>query len=77
MDAGQPYIEVPRKPDEAFGVGGNRLDDGLVKSNPYRELYEHRAQAAERIDAMLAIELHRLLRCLLPVVLVALLYLLH
>ena len=77
MDTGQPYIEVPRKPDEAFGIGGNRLDDGLVKPDPYRELYEHRSKAAERVDTMLAIELHRLLRCLLPVVLVALLDLLH
>ncbi len=61
MDAGQPHIEVLRQPNEAFGIGGNGLDDGLVKPNPDWELYEHGAQAAERINTMLAIEPHRLL----------------
>ena len=77
MYAGQPYVQVPGKPDEAFGIGRDCLYDGLVKSDPDGELYKHRAEAAERIDAMLFIELHRLPRGLLPVVLVSLLDLLH
>ncbi len=77
MYAGQPYIQVSRQPDEAFGIGWNGLDDGLIQTNPYGELYEHGAKAAKRIDAVLAIEPHRLLRGLLPVVLVSFLNLLH
>ena len=77
MYAGQPYVQVPRQPDEAFGIGRNGLDDSLVKPDPYRELYEHRAETAERIDAMLFVEPHGLLRGFLPVALVALLDILH
>lgn len=49
----------------------------MVQPYPDRELDEHRTQAAERVDPILAVELHRLLRSALSVALVFLLDLLH
>ena len=77
MNAGQPDIEVLRQSHEAFRIGRYCLDDRLVQSDPDGELYEHRSETAQRVDAMLPVELHRFLRCLLPVVLIALLDVFH
>ena len=77
MNLRDPLIEVARESDEAFRVGRNSLYDRLVQPYPDRKLDEHRAQTAQRVDAMLTVELHRLLRSPLPVTLVLVLDLLH
>lgn len=68
---------MARETDKALRVGRDGLDDRLVQPYPDWELNEHRAQAAQRVDAVLSIELHRLLRRALPVSLVLVLDLLH
>ena len=77
MDLRNPIVEMSRKTYKALRVGRNSLDDRLVQSYPDRELNEHRAQAAQRVDPTLSIELHRLLRRPLTVSLVFVLDLLH
>ena len=68
---------MTRQADQTLGIGWNGLNDRLVQPDPYRELDEHRAQASQRIDAVLTVELHRLLGRALPVALVLFLDLLH
>ena len=77
MDLWQPIVEVLGQSDEAFGLGWNSLEDCLVESDPDWELYEHGAEAAERIDSLLLVEGHRLAGRAPPFALVLLLNLLH
>ncbi len=77
MDLGNPSVQMARETDKAFRVGRNGLDDRLVQPYPDWELNKHRTQASQRIDAMLSVELHRLLGRALPVTLVLVLNLLH
>ena len=77
MDLGQPIVEVLGQSNEAFGLGWNCLEDGLVESDPDWELYEHGAEAPERIDSLLLVEGHRLAGGAPPFALVLLLNLLH
>ena len=49
----------------------------MVQPYPDRELDEHGTETAERVHALLPVQLHRLLRGALPVALVAILNLLH
>ena len=77
MNAWQPYVQMPRKPHKAFRIRRDSLDYSLVQPDPYWKLYEHRTKTPQRIDSVLAVEPHRFLRRLLPVVLVSLLNILH
>ena len=77
MDLWQPIVEVLGQSDKAFGLGRDGLEDCLVEADPDRELYEHGAEAAERVDALLLVQGHRLAGCAPPFALVLLLNLLH
>ena len=77
MNLRQPRVQVARKPDKAFRVGRHGLEYRLIQPYPDWELDEHGAETAERVDALIFVQLHRLLRGALPVALVAILNLLH
>ena len=63
--------------DEPVGRGRQRLENGLVQPDPNGELYDQRAQTPYRINAVLLVHPHGFLRYPLPVLGVALLYLLY
>ena len=77
MDLGNPLVEMARQANEAFRVRWNGLDDRLIQTYPDRELNEHRAQTAKRVNTLFAVELHRLLGRALPIAFVLVLDLLH
>ena len=68
---------MARQAYETLRVGGNSLNDRLVKTNPDGKLNEHRTQAAKRVNTLFPVELHGLLRSSLPIALMLLLDLLH
>jgi len=67
-DLGVPEVQMLGEVRQTIGCGRERLADGLVEAYPDGELDEDRAEAAQRVESGLTIDLQSFLRLFLSVV---------